>query len=235
MKRKQSAISLDQRQVLLLENAYYQVCISVAIFQAMIDMPSSSSPPLPIVFIPVYFTCYTLVIHMQCNPPDRGPIEHKQRPPLEQFIRHLVYDVLSKRTLDTVLKALRKLPWSSPSTLTTLYKIFTKPHKASYSNITLLAMLLYDLQRWHSKFVVDVVDRVLEDVRSGMERNAYKENQRRVSGVRYLGELYIYRLVNSRVVFDTLWSLVTFGHSKSASLHFLRQPLFFQLLTLIGR
>ena len=30
--------------------------------------------------------------------------------------------------------------------------------------------------------------------------------------IKYLGELYNYRVVDSRVIFDTLWSLVTFGH-----------------------
>jgi len=47
----------------------------------------------------------------QCNPPERGPVEHKVRSPMEQFIRHLLCDVLSKKTLDNVLKMLRKLHW----------------------------------------------------------------------------------------------------------------------------
>jgi regulator of nonsense transcripts 2 len=32
--------------------------------------------------------------------------------------------------------------------------------------------------------------------------------------MKYLGELYMYRLISSTLVFDTLWSLVTFGHRK---------------------
>jgi regulator of nonsense transcripts 2 len=80
-----------------------------------------------------------------------------------------------------------------------------------------MAILAYDLQRYHSKFCVDVVDQVLENIRLGMEQNLYKQNQKRVATVKYLGELYIYRLVNSRVIFDTLWSLVTFGHREPNS------------------
>jgi regulator of nonsense transcripts 2 len=30
---------------------------------------------------------------------------------MEQFIRHLLFDVLSKKTIDKVLKLLRKLDW----------------------------------------------------------------------------------------------------------------------------
>jgi regulator of nonsense transcripts 2 len=86
-----------------------------------------------------------------------------------------------------------------------------------YSNISLLAMLTYDLQRYHPEFTVGVVDQVLEDTRRGLEQNVYKMNQRRVSTLKLLGELYIYRLIGSSIVFDTLWSLVTFGHRECKS------------------
>jgi regulator of nonsense transcripts 2 len=93
-----------------------------------------------------------------------------------------------------------------------LHKVFTKPWKIKFGNISLLAMLTYDLQRYHPEFAVAVVDQVLEDVRRGLEQNVYSTNQRRVATIKYLGELYIYRLLSSGIVFDTLWSLVTFGH-----------------------
>lgn len=79
-------------------------------------------------------------------------------------------------------------------------------------------MLTYDLQRYHSAFVVGVVDQVLEDTRRGLEVNTYALNQRRVALVKFLGELYIYRLVGSGIIFDTLWTFVTFGHRESAFL-----------------
>ncbi|KAH9170168.1 ARM repeat-containing protein [Lactarius sanguifluus] len=134
MKRKQSLLHLDQRQTMLLENAYYQA-----------------------------------------NPPERAPRQEKERSPIELFIRHLLYDVLAKRTIDKVLKLLL------------LHKVFTKPHKLRYGNIALLAMLTYDLQRYHPEFSIAVIDQ---------------------------GELYIYRLISSGLIFDTLWALVTFGHPK---------------------
>ena len=43
------------------------------------------------------------------------------------------------------------------------------------------------------------------------QTNSFKYNQQRIATIKYLGELYNYRVVDSRVVFDTLWSLVTFG------------------------
>ena len=173
MRRKQGMRHLDQRQLLLLENAYYQ-----------------------------------------CNPPERTVQEIKHRTPMEQFIRHLIYDVLTKKTIDKVLKLIRKLDWNDPDIQRALYKVFTKPWKVKYGNIPLLAMLTYDLQRYHNGFTISLVDQVLEDIRRGLEQNVYSINQRRVATMKYLGELYIYRLVGSGIVFDTLWTLVTFGHRK---------------------
>ncbi|KAI0656547.1 ARM repeat-containing protein [Cubamyces menziesii] len=173
MRRKQSMAHLDQRQLLLLENAYYQ-----------------------------------------CNPPERTARQVKERTPMELFIRHLIYDVLTKKTIDKVLKMLRKLDWNDQLVLRTLHKVFTKPWKIKYGHIPLLAMLTYDLQRYHPAFSIGVVDQVLEDIRRGLETNLYSMNQRRIASVKFLGELYIYRLISSSIIFDTLWTIVTFGHPE---------------------
>ncbi|KAF9237526.1 ARM repeat-containing protein [Melanogaster broomeanus] len=181
MRRKQSMQHFDQRQILLLENAYYQ-----------------------------------------CNPPERAPRVTKERTPIELFIRHLIYDVLAKKTIDKVLKLIRKLDWDDPVVQLSLHKVFTKPWKIKFNNVSLLAMLTYDLQRYHPSFAISVVDQVLEDIRRGLEQNVYSTNQQRVATMKYLGELYIYRLVGSSLIFDTLWLLVTFGHPDGQPLY--RQP-----------
>jgi regulator of nonsense transcripts 2 len=82
-------------------------------------------------------------------------------------------------------------------------------------------MLTYDLQRYRPAFAIAVVDQVLEDVRRGLEQNMYSTNQRRVATIKYLGELYIYRLLSSGIIFDTLWSMVTFGHRELTIVYYL--------------
>lgn len=49
---------------------------------------------------------------------------------------------------------------------------------------------------------------------TSLQQNNFKYNQQRVATVKYLGELYTYRMIDARLVLDTLWSLVTFGHRK---------------------
>ena len=58
---------------------------------------------------------------------------------------------------------------------------------------------------------IRVVDAILEDIRLGLEINHPKFNQRRVSCVKFLGELYNYQLIESNVVFRVLYLLVSFG------------------------
>lgn len=89
--------------------------------------------------------------------------------------------------------------------------------KAKFSNVYLFAIVLHDLTKHHSDFCVSVVDGVLENITAGMEHNNYNFNQQRVASIKYLGELYIYHLIESKVVLDTLWSLVTFGHGEQYS------------------
>ena len=82
-------------------------------------------------------------------------------------------------------------------------------------NVNLMASILAGLSPFHEDFVVRVVDAVLEEVRVGLEENNSKQNQRRIAVVRYVGELYNYEVINSDIVFSTMYSLISFGHGSS--------------------
>jgi regulator of nonsense transcripts 2 len=90
--------------------------------------------------------------------------------------------------------------------------VFSKPGKVKFSNIHLLAILASALYRYHQEFVIGIIDNVLEHITLGLEQNDFKFNQRRIADVKYLGELYNYKLVDSSVIFDMLYRIVTFGH-----------------------
>ena len=171
LRRKRAAQNLDHRQVLVLDNAYYQ-----------------------------------------CNPPERKAIEKRIKSPIEQYIQHLMYDVLSKKHYEKVLKLMRKMHWEDPAVVNHIYKVFVKVWKVKFSYIHLVAILLHDLQPYHPDFAIQVIDQVCEDIRLGMETNIFKYNQQRVATIKFLGELYNYRMVNSGLIFDQLWSLTIFGH-----------------------
>ena len=150
------------------------------------------------------------------NPPERAAIEQKERTPLDLFVRKLIYVDLNKKTLEKVTKQIRKLHWEEPEVVDMLRKLFVKPGKIKFANIHLLAVILGALYRFHFDFTLTVLDELLERITVGLETNDFKYNQRRIAEVKYLGELYIYRLVDSTLIFDTLYKLLNYGHEGYA-------------------
>ncbi len=90
---------------------------------------------------------------------------------------------------------------------------FTRAWRIRYSSIHLLAILTYELDRFHPVFAVEVIDQVLDKrPSSGWRETSSSTISAALPPVSYLGELYNYRLINSGIVFEQLWSLATFGH-----------------------
>lgn len=83
-----------------------------------------------------------------------------------------------------------------------------------FSNIHCIANLLAGLKMYQEEPVVWIIDAVLEDIRYGLEVNSPQMNQRRVSVIKFLGELYNYQLIESNVIFRTLYTLMTFGYDQ---------------------
>lgn len=150
------------------------------------------------------------------NPPERAAIQQKERPTLELYIRKLVYLDLNKKTLEKVIKQIRKLHWEEDEVVEYLRKIFVKPGKIKFSNVFLLAVMLGALHRHHTDFAISVLDEVLERIVVGLETNDFKYNQRRIAEVKYLGELYIYRMVDATLIFDTLYKILNYGYDTHA-------------------
>jgi regulator of nonsense transcripts 2 len=146
------------------------------------------------------------------NPPERAAIEQKERTPIELFLLKIMYQDLSKRTLDKIVKQIRKMHWEEEEVVRLLHKIFSKPGRIKYSNIHLLAVILGTVRPFHQDFAISVIDDLLESIVFGLELNDFKFNQRRLAEVKYLGELYIYRMVDSPLIFDTLYKILGHGY-----------------------
>jgi regulator of nonsense transcripts 2 len=130
---------------------------------------------------------------------------------MQEYIRKLLYHDLMKTNVDKVLRQIRKLNWDEPEISSFTIKCLIGIWNVKFYNVRCVANLLAGLNAFQDWVAPQVVDGVLEDIRLGMEMNVPKFNQRRVSMVRFLGELYNYRLVDSSVVFKVLYSFVTYG------------------------
>ncbi|XP_035737800.1 regulator of nonsense transcripts 2-like [Vespa mandarinia] len=159
------------------------------------------------------------------NPPEStGGVSKKDRPPIHEFIRKLLYQDLSKTNTDKVLKWMRKLDWEDESVSSYAIKCLTAAYNVKYLNIRCVGSLLAGLVAHYETIGPHVVDGVLEDIRLCMEINLPKYNQRRIAMVKYLGELYNYRMVESGDIFRTLYLLITFGVSMDHSVPSVLDP-----------
>jgi regulator of nonsense transcripts 2 len=159
--------------------------------------------------------------YYQCKPPERAATRCKKRTPLQEYIRYLLFSKLSRSTVEKVLRQLRKLVW--PDCEPYIVSCVLKVCKARYSQLQLAASLAAGLNHRHSSFGVTLVDALLEEMRTGLEdhtntSSAAGQPQRRIAQMRLLGELYNYRLVDSKVVFQTLHSILSFGYDREDAL-----------------
>ena len=71
--------------------------------------------------------------------------------------------------------------------------------------------IIYFFILFQEEIGIQVVDGVIEDIRLGLEVNLPKFNQRRISMVKYLGELYNYRMVESAIIFKTFYTIISYA------------------------
>jgi len=159
------------------------------------------------------------------NPPEQQITIQKERTVEELYARELLFVELNKRSLPRVVKTLRAFHWDEPAIWNMLLKLFSRIWNVRYSCIRYFADLVGALLRFQSAFCVAVVDQLLEFVRTGLEENTYRDNQKRVLVVKYVAELFNARVIDSTVIFDTLYAILTFGHENGQPAHGKETPL----------
>eukprot|EP01083_Nonionella_stella_P106949 309200_1 len=149
--------------------------------------------------------------YFQCCPPDTAAIERP--PPLgphKAYVNHLLFQKLNASTVDKTLRQLRKMDWSDPEMASFIRKSLFQVALSRFQVIGLVASIASGLDKFHN-VGVPLVDDVLEEIRLGLEENDFSQTQKRTTFAKFLGELYVYKLVDSQIVFDTLYLLITFG------------------------
>lgn len=153
-------------------------------------------------------------VYYLVKPPDIDTNkEKKQRPPLHDFIRHLIFEELNKNNVEKCIKILRRLNWDDPDVSSYACKCLSKAYLLRFPVIRWLADLVSGLSSYQEKSITKVIDTVFEDIRAGLEIHSPKLAQRRIAMAKYLGELYNYKLVDSSNILNTLYSIISLGVS----------------------
>lgn len=138
----------------------------------------------------------------------------KVRPPLHEYIRHLLYHRLDETNVTWVRQQLLKLPWDDELEKYVAKK-FVKISKVRYSTIPHVAYLMSSLQKHKPSLVVGITDALIESIMAGMERNDGRDSQRRLSEVFLLGEMLNCDAIDEKLVYNVLFLIITLGHDTS--------------------
>lgn len=71
-----------------------------------------------------------------------------------------------------------------------------------------MAILLASLRRYHRPFVIALIDQIFEEIQRSCEKNDFKESQRRIALIKFIGECYNFRVVRTSTLFDLLYRLI---------------------------
>ena len=113
-----------------------------------------------------------------------------------------------------VIKSLRRLPWSieAEAVETHVLKASLRVARTKYVSIPNIADCLSGLYRYRPNLLVQLVDRILEEVQRSMDAPHKREPQRVLGLVRLLGELYNYSVVSAPVIYELLYTAINYGH-----------------------
>uniref|UniRef100_A0A914ZPX4 MIF4G domain-containing protein n=2 Tax=Parascaris univalens TaxID=6257 RepID=A0A914ZPX4_PARUN len=145
-----------------------------------------------------------------CIPPENVQSVAPRRPPLHDFIRHLIVS-LTRFRAELTVRCLRKIDWSDPEIAEYALCCLSSPSLPKFGNIPYLASVIAILSSYHDWIGVSVVDNVLEEVRLVLEFNHTSLNQNALLAVVFLGHLYNYSVCDSPIIFRALYQLITYG------------------------
>lgn len=149
----------------------------------------------------------------QCRPPERVEKRpRKVRSSVDLFVRKLLYHDLSNASVDRILTIFLKLDWKNADILEMMTKRFSKVWKLKYSQIDCAAFICTEISKIYPAFGINVLDEIAEYIQLGMERNIFLENQQRIAVVKYLAELCNFKMIDSTIIIEILYDILTYGY-----------------------
>lgn len=149
------------------------------------------------------------------------PPERKEKPKVEmtvvqKYIKFLFNEKLgtSEVTVDTLIMAVRKLPWQSQEedVEAHILKACMSLTESKYVTIPILADFISGINKYQPNLAILLVDTVLETLLRGLEAPFKREPQKLLGAIRLIGEMYNYEVLGSSVIYDVLYLIINHSH-----------------------
>ena len=147
-----------------------------------------------------------------CKPPERITLK-KERKPIENYIRYLIFSYLNKSTIKDVLRKLIKLNWKEHSKY--LIKCLLNLKNISYGNLSTISNLIASFASYYPDLQVKIIDGCLFDFYEGLKQNNPSKQQQRVMNVKFIGELYSFCVIDTFLIFNLLYTLISYPNENN--------------------
>ena len=154
--------------------------------------------------------------YFMVKPPDRLIVHKRVYTEIQQYTRHLIFAKLASDNVEYVIKQLRKLPWYNPEEdiEAIVVKAAMKLSRKKYTNVPLATDCLAGIAKFYPNVIVRLVDNVFEELTRGMSSSHKSEQQRLLTYVRLMGELYNFSALPSATIFDLLHLFLSHGYKE---------------------
>ena len=128
----------------------------------------------------------------------------------EEYIRFLINQILNEETIKKISVLLRKMDWNKCENII-LKVIFKYLMNNNEEKIKICIELISNLKDYHPKFIFNLINILLEQIRIGLERNDFNDNQHKILLSNLLGYFYIYKIINTDLLYYTLYMIINFN------------------------
>ena len=152
-----------------------------------------------------------------CKPQEKTLIKKvKKRSDEEEYLRFLMNNCLNsdENSIKKVAALIRRFDWNKNENI--IFKVILKYLLSSNEDkISNCCRLLNLIKNYHQKFFFNLINVILEEVRIGLERNDFNDNQHKLILAIIIGNFYVNKIINTDLIFYILGMIITFNPSWS--------------------
>lgn len=134
----------------------------------------------------------------------------------EEYIKYVLLSELNKTNVKEVSILIRRLNWDCASDSNNRFLVFKYIYKlltfGKESDSDLACVLLIHLKDSHTDLINNIFLSLLEELRIGLERQDFEDNQHKMNICSILGKWYVYKLITSDHIFFILYFILIYSH-----------------------
>ena len=148
-----------------------------------------------------------------CKPQEKTLIKKvKKRTIEEEYLRFLMNNCLNsdENSIKKVAALVRRFDWEKQEDM--IFKVIFKYLLSNDAEkISNCCRLLFLIKNYRQKFFFNLINAILEEIRIGLERNDFNDNQHKLILSIIVGNFYVHKIITSDLVFYILYMIITFN------------------------